>query len=59
LFQELFQHIPQEQHSILFAYEEKEQAQLAFVVEMMYKQGLIDGVYLNRRWEGMVYEDEC
>ena len=59
LFQEFFQHIPQEQHSILFAYEEKEQAQLAFVVEMMYKQGLIDGVYLNRRWAGMVYEDEC
>lgn len=59
LFQEIFKVVPLEQHSILFAYEEKEQAQLALVVEMMYKQGLIDGVYLNRRWAGMVYEDEC
>ncbi|TDF94408.1 hypothetical protein [Paenibacillus piri] len=59
LLKEIFKCVPIDRHPVIFAYEEKEQAQLALVVEIMYKQGLIDGVYLNRRLSGVtVNEDE-
>ena len=46
---EILKYVPEDRRHLVFDYEEKEQAQLALSVEIMYRQGLADGVYLNRR----------
>ncbi|WP_249860360.1 hypothetical protein [Paenibacillus konkukensis] len=58
LLKEIFKYVPVDRHPIIFSYEEKEQAQMALVIEMMYKRGLIDGVYLNRRLSGVIVSED-
>ncbi|GFZ86963.1 hypothetical protein GCM10008018_36370 [Paenibacillus marchantiophytorum] len=57
LLKEIFKCVPIDRHPTIFSYEEKEQAQLALAIEIMYRQGLIDGVFLNRRLS-VVMENE-
>ncbi len=42
--------VPEEQRKLVMEYEEKEHAQSALSVEIMYRQGLVDGFYLSRRF---------
>ena len=48
LFNEIVDAVPQDRRFLMFEYEEKEQAQLAVVMEIMYRQGLEDGVEFSR-----------
>jgi len=56
ILREIQKYVPPDQQQLVFTYEEKEQAQAALAVEIMYKQGLADGVYINRRLSGAVCE---
>ncbi len=51
-YHEILKYVPEEGRQLLLEYEEKEQAQSALAVELMYKQGFIDGIYLSNRLLG-------
>jgi hypothetical protein len=54
---EILAYIPEDRRQLVLDYEEKEQAQMGLSVEIMYRQGLIDGVYLNRRLSGAILHE--
>ncbi|MEX1028641.1 MAG: hypothetical protein WDZ91_01185 [Paenibacillaceae bacterium] len=54
---EILKYVPEDRRQLVFDYEEKEQAQMALSVEIMYRQGLIDGVYLNRRLSSTIIHE--
>ncbi|MGE6230715.1 hypothetical protein [Paenibacillus chitinolyticus] len=48
-FNEVLEQASDEQRELLLKYEEEGQIQTALAIELMYKQGLMDGIYIYQR----------